>query len=72
MALGYTYLPGHGPASQPPDELTSPLQVFPPYAGVGFVQLLDLECVPEVQLTEHAPQEPQPAHPPWTANKNGR
>ena len=35
-------LPGHGPSSQPPDELTSPLQVFPPYAGVGLEQLLDL------------------------------
>ena len=35
-------LPGHGPSLHPPDELTSPLQVFPPYAGAGLEQLLDL------------------------------
>lgn len=43
-----------------------PLHEFPPCCGEGLLQLLDRVCVPEAQVTEHDPQDPQPPQLPCT------
>ena len=64
-----TFIPGHGAVPHVSVMVSPPLQLLPPYWGMGLVQLRDLDLWPVLQVTEHALHDPQSDHPPWTECK---
>ena len=59
-------LPGHGSVPQFFASVASPMQSFPPLAGLGFVQDRLLDWVPPPHVTEQEPHAPYPLHPSLT------
>ena len=50
--------------------MLSPTQSAPPFAGAGFVQVLDLVWIPPSQSSEHSDQSPKSVYPPSTVRMN--
>ena len=63
-------LPGHSTILQVCNSCESPTQFEPPNAGVGSVQLRDLDFSPSPQVFEQVSHELYSDHPPLTKYSN--
>ena len=48
--------PGHGYSLQPLVSVVTPTQSFPPFLGLGLLQILVRNCLPPPQFAEQADQ----------------
>lgn len=62
-------VPGHGPSLQVCLSKSNPLHVFPPFCGVGLVQVRSRIIDPDPQVTEQALEPAQDDQPPSTVSR---
>ena len=66
----YKWLPGHGCVIHRCISFDAPWQLWPPFFGAGFVQLLVLVCLPPPHFFVQLPYDPQFVQPPSTVVEN--
>lgn len=62
-------VPGHGPSLQVCLSKSNPLHVFPPFCGVGLVQVRSRNIDPDPQVTEQELESAQDDQPPSTVSR---